>query len=120
MALSDSEPGAASRELSVGRWDVSVAQATPYFNTKIPAKIMTPDRVPSRLGTLEFFDGMTTEATTATVLEHLTFLRRPHQCRRPRRSTGRLMREPAVALAVRTDRSGGKCRVEWISEVAAR
>ena len=48
---------------------------TPNFNTAIPAKIMTPDRVPTRLGTLEFFDGMPTEATAATVLEHLTFLR---------------------------------------------
>ena len=36
---------------------------------------MTPDRVETRLGTLEFFDGMPTDATAATVLEHLTFLR---------------------------------------------
>lgn len=36
---------------------------------------MTPDRVPSLLGPLEFFDGMPTEATAALVLEHLTFLR---------------------------------------------
>ena len=54
----------------------SDAVGTPLnFNTPIPEKIMTPDRVPSRLGTLEFFDGMPTEATAATVLEHLTFLR---------------------------------------------
>ena len=36
---------------------------------------MTPDRVSTRLGTLEFFDGMPTDATAAMVLEHLTFLR---------------------------------------------
>ena len=48
---------------------------TPNFNTPIPAKIMTPDRVSTRLGTLEFFDGMPTDATAAMVLEHLTFLR---------------------------------------------
>jgi hypothetical protein len=52
-----------------------MAQNTPHFNTPIPAKIMTPDRVSTRLGTLEFFDGMPTEATAAKVQEHLTFLR---------------------------------------------
>ena len=52
-----------------------MAQNTPNFNTEIPAKLITPDRVPTRLGTLEFFDGMPTEATASKVLEHLTFLR---------------------------------------------
>ena len=47
----------------------------PVYNTKIPPKIMTPDRVTTRVGTLEFFDGMPTEETTALVLEHMTFLR---------------------------------------------
>lgn len=48
---------------------------TPHFNTPIPAKIMTPDRVSTRIGTLEFFDGMPSDATAALVQEHLTFLR---------------------------------------------
>ena len=48
---------------------------TPNFNTEIPPKIMTPDRVSTRIGTLEFFDGMPTEATATMLLEHLTFLR---------------------------------------------
>jgi hypothetical protein len=48
---------------------------TPNFNTEIPAKIMTPDRVSTRLGDLEFFDGMPTDATAATLLDHLIFLR---------------------------------------------
>ena len=52
-----------------------MAQNTPNFNAEIPTKIMTPDRVSSRLGTLEFFDGMPSDATAATVLDHLTFLR---------------------------------------------
>jgi hypothetical protein len=52
-----------------------VASNTPNFNTPIPAKIMTPDRVETRLGTLEFFDGMPTDGTAALVLEHLTFIR---------------------------------------------
>ncbi len=48
---------------------------TPNFNTQIPEKIMTPDRVATRLGDLEFFDGMPTDATAATLRDHLTFLR---------------------------------------------
>ena len=48
---------------------------TPNFNTEIPPKIMTPDRVSTRIGTLEFFDGMPTDATATMLLEHLTFLR---------------------------------------------
>ena len=47
----------------------------PNFNTPIPAKIMTPDRVATRIGTLEFFDGMPTAGTAAKVQEHLAFLR---------------------------------------------
>ena len=52
-----------------------MSTATPNFNTEIPDKIMTPDRVSTRLGTLEFFDGMPTDATASTLLDHLTFLR---------------------------------------------
>jgi len=51
-----------------------MAVTTPLFNTPIPSKIMTPDRVETRLGTLESFDGMPLEGTAATLLEHLTFL----------------------------------------------
>ena len=48
---------------------------TPNFNTEIPSKIVTPDRVSTRLGTLEFFDGMPTDSTASTLLDHLAFLR---------------------------------------------
>jgi hypothetical protein len=53
----------------------ALPEPTASFNTPIPEKIMTPDRVASRLGTLEFFDGRPTEETTSKVLDHLTFLR---------------------------------------------
>ena len=53
----------------------AMAETTPNFNTMIPEKIMTPDQVSTRLGTLEFFDGMPTDATAATLLDHLTFIR---------------------------------------------
>ena len=52
-----------------------MSKHTPGFNTEIPNKIMTPDEVSTRLGTLEFFDGMPTDATASTLLDHLTFMR---------------------------------------------
>lgn len=45
------------------------------FNTPIPAKIMTPDRVDTRLGPLEFTDGFPTAETAEKLYEHLDFLR---------------------------------------------
>lgn len=51
------------------------AQATPGYNNKIPAKIMTPDTVPTRIGTLEFFDGLPTDETSNKLFDHLDFLR---------------------------------------------
>ena len=45
------------------------------FNTPIPAKIMTPDRVETRIGTLEFDDGFPTQATADLLYDHLDFLR---------------------------------------------
>jgi hypothetical protein len=48
---------------------------TPKYNTHIPAKIMTPDKVETRLGTLEFFDGIPTKETAALVYDNLDFLR---------------------------------------------
>ena len=37
---------------------VSEEQKTPEYNNFIPTEIMTPDRVKTRIGTLEFFDGL--------------------------------------------------------------
>jgi hypothetical protein len=50
-------------------------QPTPGYNTQIPEKIMTPDRVETRIGTLEFFDGIPTKETAALVYDNLDFLR---------------------------------------------
>lgn len=50
-------------------------QATPGYNNKIPDKIMTPDKVETRIGTLEFFDGMPTEATVEKVYDNLDLMR---------------------------------------------
>ena len=48
---------------------------TPGFNNKIPEKIMTPDTVETRIGTLNFVDGVPTAETTQKVYDHLDFLR---------------------------------------------
>jgi hypothetical protein len=45
------------------------------YNTPIPESITTPDRVETRLGPLEFFDGFPTRATADLLHEHLTFIR---------------------------------------------
>jgi hypothetical protein len=45
------------------------------YNTTIPAQIMTPDTVETRLGTLKFVDGVPTAATAQLVYDNLDFLR---------------------------------------------
>ena len=53
----------------------STAENTPGYNHVIPDKIMTPDTVETRIGNLEFFDGMPDEATVAKAYENLDFMR---------------------------------------------
>lgn len=48
---------------------------TKGFNFKIPDKIMTPDRVSTRLGKLKFVDGVPTAETVKLVYDNLDFLR---------------------------------------------
>ena len=50
-------------------------QVTPGYNTPIPAKIMTPDSVETRIGTLNFFDGLPTKETAQKVFDNLDFMR---------------------------------------------
>lgn len=45
------------------------------YNTPVPRKIMTPDRVETRIGTLDFTDGFPSNATAEKVFDHLDFLR---------------------------------------------
>lgn len=48
---------------------------TPGYNNEIPETIMTPDRVETRIGTLEFFDGMPDDDTVRMCYDNLDFLR---------------------------------------------
>ncbi len=50
-------------------------EKTPGFNQKIPEKIRTPDKVETRIGTLNFVDGVPTAETTQKVYDNLDFLR---------------------------------------------
>ncbi|MFG0285357.1 MAG: DUF1254 domain-containing protein [Phycisphaerales bacterium JB039] len=54
---------------------VAATDARPRMATEIPAAITTPDRVETRIGALEFFDGFPTEATAELVYDNLDFLR---------------------------------------------
>ena len=47
----------------------------PRMATEIPASILTPDTVETRLGTLRFFDGFPDEETVRTVYDNLDFQR---------------------------------------------
>jgi hypothetical protein len=53
----------------------SIEGATPGYNNKIPESIMTPDKVVTRIGTLEFFDGIPTKKTASLLYDNLDFLR---------------------------------------------
>ena len=50
-------------------------EKTPKFNQKIPEKIMTPDKVQTRIGTLNFVDGVPTPQTTQALYDNLDHLR---------------------------------------------
>jgi len=54
---------------------VVAEEPTPGYNTKIPESIMTPDKVETRVGTLEFFDGIPTEKTAALLYDNLDYIR---------------------------------------------
>jgi hypothetical protein len=54
---------------------VSAKEIPKGYNTPIPSSIMTPDKVKTRIGTLEFFDGVPSKKTAELALDNLTFLR---------------------------------------------
>jgi len=54
----------------------ALAQSPTYENTTdIPANVVTPDRTETRIGTLEFVDGVPTPATSQALWDHLDFSR---------------------------------------------
>jgi hypothetical protein len=50
-------------------------EPTPGYNNRIPEQIMTPNTVQTRIGTLDFVDGVPTAETARLVYDNLDFLR---------------------------------------------
>lgn len=50
-------------------------EATPGFNHKIPQGVMTPSKVKTRIGDLNFYDGIPTKDTLKKVYDNLDFIR---------------------------------------------
>ncbi|MDB6142507.1 MAG: hypothetical protein JWP80_1551 [Pseudomonas sp.] len=50
-------------------------QNTPGYNNAIPQQIMTPDAVDTRIGKLEFFDGLPSRETAQKLYDNLDFMR---------------------------------------------
>lgn len=51
------------------------AESTPGFNHVIPEHIMTPNKVETRIGQLNFYDGIPTKETLEKVYDNLDFIR---------------------------------------------
>ncbi len=49
--------------------------ATPGYNTQVPEEVRTPDHVETRIGGLDFRDGLPTRETSQLLYDHLDFLR---------------------------------------------
>lgn len=61
--------------LLAGATSAIAESVTPGFNHAIPESLLTPDSVETRIGTLEFFDGMPTEKTVELLYENLELIR---------------------------------------------
>lgn len=62
------------------------AEPPPGYNNKIPGKIMTPHNVETRIGALQFFNGMPSAETVKEVYDNLDFLRGECECQVERQS----------------------------------
>jgi hypothetical protein len=67
------KPGDVELVLDVPR--TTSGKSPPATKTEIPTSILTPNRVETRIGTLEFVNGVPTQRTVERVYEHLDFIR---------------------------------------------
>jgi hypothetical protein len=67
--------GAAGMALLAAMGGPAEAQTAPEFSADVPAKITTPDRIETRLGTLTFQNGAPTGDTAQLVYDNLDFMR---------------------------------------------
>lgn len=54
---------------------IAAEEPTPGYNHKIPEKIMTPDKIETSIGNLEFFDGMPKPDTVEKLYDNLLLMR---------------------------------------------
>lgn len=66
---------AASIFLLLGCTNTNAEKPTPGYNNKIPESIMTPDKVRTSIGTLEFLDGAPLPETASKVYDYLDTMR---------------------------------------------
>jgi hypothetical protein len=67
----DQEQSVAHKETTESNFDDILSK----YNTEVPTDILTPDLVNTRIGTLEFFDGLPSEETAEKVFDNLDFMR---------------------------------------------
>ena len=67
--------GVALPDLANAQVEKPGVDPTPGFNNKIPQKILTPDKVETRIGTLNFVDGVPTAETAQKTYDLLDFMR---------------------------------------------
>lgn len=62
-------------QLTLTAQPVPAQEPTPGYNTRIPEGLLTPDKYPTRVGDIEFFDGIPTAATAEALYNHLDYIR---------------------------------------------
>ncbi len=75
LAMSCQNTGEESKVENVAVEANSIKLIKEKYNTDIPEKILTPDVVDTRIGTLNFFDGLPSDETTKKVYDNLDFMR---------------------------------------------
>ncbi len=61
--------------ISVAQKEHNFDKTLSKYKTDVPTKILTPDKVNTRIGELNFYDGMPTNATLEKVYNNLDFMR---------------------------------------------
>ena len=69
------QPADTESTTAVAAAGVSQQPQTYKMTTQVPDNVLIPDKVDTRLGTLEFFDGVPTAETAEKVWDHLDFSR---------------------------------------------
>jgi hypothetical protein len=75
LALSCKNPKEKTTTINKSTETSSLESIKEMFNTDVPENILTPDVVETRIGTLNFFDGLPSDETTKKIYDNLDFMR---------------------------------------------